>query len=66
MSYASCKNGGFRDELIHGVWDYESDSFSNTLDAHVSILRNKLKKAGKPNMIHTIHGVGYMLVESEA
>lgn len=54
-----------RDELIHGVWDYEGEAYSNTLDAHISVLRTKLKKAGKPNMIQTIHGVGYMLVEAE-
>lgn len=57
------KNGGrvvSRAELMDHVWNYDSDPFSNTIEAHVRNLRKKIDK-GKKKRIHTISGRGYKI-----
>jgi DNA-binding response OmpR family regulator len=54
-----------RDELLSHVWDFNYTSFfSNAVDVHVKNLRKKLKDEDG-RLIHTVHGVGYRLVEPE-
>ena len=49
-----------RTELLHAVWGFEADSFTRTVDVHVSGLRKKLEKDPlSPQMIVTIPGFGY-------
>jgi DNA-binding response OmpR family regulator len=36
-----------RDELLHGVWGYQSAAATRTLDSHASRLRRKLSPAGR-------------------
>ena len=49
-----------REELLHGVWGDDSNSFTRTVDMHVASLRQKLEKNPKePELIVTIHGKGY-------
>lgn len=48
-----------RDRLFEAVWGYEDDFNSNSLDVFVYRLRSKLEKAGAPDVIKTIRGVGY-------
>ncbi|OGP53732.1 MAG: DNA-binding response regulator [Deltaproteobacteria bacterium RBG_13_52_11] len=43
------------------IWDYHFDSLTNVVDVHVYHLRNKIDKGFKPNLLHTIKGVGYVL-----
>ena len=60
------KNSGrvvTRNMVLENVWDINADSFSNTVEVHITHLRKKLGKGGK--MIKTIRGVGYKLVEDE-
>lgn len=47
-----------RDQLLFAVWghDYVGE---RTVDVHVRRVRAKLESAGGPNLIRTIHGVGY-------
>ncbi|MEN9649676.1 MAG: hypothetical protein RL094_643 [Candidatus Parcubacteria bacterium] len=57
------KNGGqvvSRAQIMEQVWNYDSDPFSNTIEAHVRNLRKKLDK-GKKKLIHTVSGRGYKL-----
>jgi len=49
-----------RYELMDHVWDYRKFNNSNTIDVHVKRLRDKL---GDRNLIQTVHGVGYKIVE---
>ncbi|MGC2182248.1 MAG: response regulator transcription factor [Terriglobales bacterium] len=49
--------------LIEAVWwDFE-DVEDNTLDAFISLLRNKVDKGHRRKLIHTVRGIGYSLRE---
>lgn len=50
-----------RESIMEGVWDINSDPFSNTLDTHILNLRQKLKIDGGKELIHTFTGRGYKL-----
>ncbi len=50
-----------RAQLYEGVWGYDLDATSNSLDVYVGYLRKKLEAAGEPRMLHTVRGVGYTL-----
>jgi len=49
-----------RMQILTHVWDKNVDTLTNTVDVHVASLRKKLKTCD-PELITTIHGVGYML-----
>ncbi len=48
-------------ELEEALYDVDSLVGSRAIAAHVSNLRAKLQKAGVPDIIETIHGIGYKL-----
>lgn len=50
-----------RRALIEAVWGFDREIEENTLDAFMRLLRNKVDPAGKPKLIHTVRGVGYMI-----
>jgi two-component system, OmpR family, response regulator MprA len=51
-------------ELIYDrVWGYDFPLNGNTLRVYIGYLRRKLEAAGGPRLIHTVHGVGYVLRE---
>lgn len=50
-----------RSMLLENLWDYNFDPQTNIIDQHVSRLRQKLEIDGKPRLIHTLRGVGYMV-----
>lgn len=50
-----------RATLIEGVWGYDRDVESNTLDAFIRLLRTKLEGDSGARLIHTVRGVGYVL-----
>jgi len=50
-----------REELLRGVWGFQSVVATRTLDSHASRLRRKLAEAGAPGMIVNLWGVGYRL-----
>ncbi|MFA6177354.1 MAG: response regulator transcription factor [Candidatus Paceibacterota bacterium] len=50
-----------RVDLVDNLWDFDQDSFSNTVDVYINRLRNKVDKGRKEKMIQTIRGVGYKL-----
>ena len=45
------------------VWGFDFGSTSNTLNVRIGQLRQKLEAGGKPRLIHTLRGVGYVLRE---
>ena len=53
-----------RTKLIEHVWDYNFDSMSNVVDVFVSAVRKKIDRNYKKKLIHTIHGIGYILSET--
>ena len=55
-----------RTSIAEHVWDYSFDWQSNVVDVFVNYLRRKLEGDGRPKLIHTIRGVGYMIKAPEA
>lgn len=54
-----------RRSLIEAVWGFEKEIEGNTLDAFMHLLRNKVDLPGRPKLIHTVRGVGYMIRSNE-
>ena len=51
-----------REQLLGQVWGYRDGSGARTVDSHVRGLRRKLD----PDLIRTVHGVGYAVRQPEA
>jgi len=52
-----------RTQIIEHVWDYNFESLSNVVDVFMGTLRKKIDKGEKVKLIHTLHGVGYMITD---
>lgn len=52
-----------RTEILEHVWDYAYDGTSNVVDVYVRYLRARLSEAGATDVIETVRGVGYRLVD---
>ncbi len=50
-----------RRSLIEAVWGFDRDIETNTLDAFIRLLRNKVDNDARLKLIHTVRGVGYVL-----
>jgi DNA-binding response OmpR family regulator len=50
-----------RRSLIEAVWGFDREIEENTLDAFMHLLRNKIDMPGRPKLVHTVRGVGYMI-----
>jgi DNA-binding response OmpR family regulator len=50
-----------RRALIESVWGFDREIEENTLDAFMHLLRAKVDGAGRPKLIHTVRGIGYMI-----
>ncbi|MFB9368458.1 response regulator transcription factor [Kitasatospora sp. NPDC001664] len=50
-----------RDTLLERVWGYDFEVRSDAVDTFVSYLRRKLEEGGRPRLIHTVRGVGFVL-----
>ncbi len=53
-----------REYILERVWGDE-DSYSNTVSYHVATLRKKIDSGPGARLIHTVHGVGYVLRRPE-
>ncbi|MDA8229813.1 MAG: response regulator transcription factor [Magnetospirillum sp.] len=51
--------------LEEGLYGFDDDVSSNTVEAIMSRLRKRLAQSGATASIHTLRGVGYMLSEDE-
>lgn len=47
------------------IWGYVGETSSKALDVHTRYVRRKLEEGGEPRLIHTVHGVGYVLRSRE-
>lgn len=52
-----------REAIYEKVWGYDFGGESNVIEVYVRYLRSKLEASGKPRLIHTVRGVGYVLRE---
>jgi heavy metal response regulator len=50
-----------RTQIIEHVWDYNFESMSNVVDVFLGTLRKKIDRGYNIRLLHTLHGVGYMI-----
>jgi two-component system OmpR family response regulator len=50
-----------RTMLLENVWDFHFDPKTNIVETHISRLRGKLNAGGRPDLIQTVRGAGYMV-----
>ncbi len=53
-----------RGQIMAEVWGYDFGGDDNVLEIYIGYLRKKLEADGKPRIIHTIRGIGYVLKEA--
>lgn len=49
-------------QILANVWDYEYDGNDTVVETYISYLRRKVDQ-GRPALIHTVRGVGYVVRE---
>lgn len=54
-----------RTDIWQHVYDFNASHESNVVDVFIGLLRKKIECAGKPRLIHTRRGQGYLLGELE-
>lgn len=47
-------------QILEQVWRYDFNGDTSIVDTYISSLRRKVDDA-EPKLIHTVHGVGYVL-----
>lgn len=52
-----------REVIFDRVWNYDFGGESNIIEVYVRYLRQKTEAEGRPRLIHTVRGVGYVLRE---
>ena len=52
-----------RSDIWEHVYDFNAEPNSNVIDVYVARLRRRLEKGGRPRLIHTRRGQGYVLGE---
>ena len=52
--------------IIERVWEQHFDGGTNVVNVYINYLRSKLDQPGRPSLIHTVRGIGFALVPSEA
>ncbi|MFJ7728764.1 response regulator transcription factor [Neobacillus sp. NPDC097160] len=50
-----------REVILDRIWGYDSDVAPKTIDATVKLIRKKLERFGKQDLLQSIRGVGYRL-----
>ena len=55
-----------RERLFESVWRVKFEGASNVLDVYINYLRNKLEERGRPRVIHTVRGRGYLFGDEPA
>ena len=61
---ALAKNEGralTRETVLERIWGDEGRTGSNTVDVYITMLRRKIDADTDVKLIHTVHGVGYVL-----
>ena len=53
-----------RVQILREVWGYDFGGDDNVLEIYVGYLRKKLEAGGRPRIIHTVRGIGYVLREA--
>lgn len=51
-----------RSHILEEVWGYDFPTSGNALEVYIGYLRRKTEAEGEPRLIHTVRGVGYVLL----
>jgi two-component system response regulator MprA len=54
-----------REQILSSVWGYDFAGDANVVEVYVGYLRRKMEGQGRPRLIQTVRGVGYVLREDE-
>jgi two-component system response regulator MprA len=52
-----------REQILSSVWGYDFYGDDNVIEVYIGYLRRKIEAGGKPRLIHTVRGVGYVVRE---
>lgn len=52
-----------RSRILSEIWGYDFGGNDNVLEIYIGYLRKKLEAGGRPRLIQTVRGVGYVLRE---
>ena len=47
--------------LYEHIWEEDFDSLSNVVTVYINHLRKKIHKNSSKKLIHSIHGIGYII-----
>jgi DNA-binding response OmpR family regulator len=63
LEYLALRHGEVvsRREIETHIYDSRVDTSSNVVDSAISVLRKRIAQPGSPPLIHTRHGLGYIL-----
>jgi len=50
-----------RSMIFESVWGYHFDPGTNVIDVHIARLRRKVDAGGRPALIRTVRGCGYVI-----
>lgn len=54
------------DDIARSIWGYETFGSRNFVESHISRLRSKLARANADDVVTTVRGVGYMVLNPNA
>ena len=54
-----------RTQILQHVWGYNFNPSTNVVEVHVCRLRDKIERPGKPKLLRTVRGAGYILGDDE-
>ena len=52
-----------REEIWDRIYDFGAERNSNVVDVYIGYIRRKLENGGRPRLLHTKRGIGYVLAE---
>jgi two-component system, OmpR family, copper resistance phosphate regulon response regulator CusR len=52
--------------ILEHIWNYEYSGSSNVVNVYISQLRRKIDDGHPKELIHTVHGTGYTIMDPEA
>ena len=52
-----------RTQILENIWGYDFNPNTNIVDVHIKALREKLKEYSLTDLIRSVRGVGYMVVD---
>ncbi len=54
-----------RIDILENVWEVDFDMGTNVIDVYINYLRKKIELKGKPKIIKTVIGMGYIIKDEE-